>query len=90
MNKGDCHMESWLPLAEKVVKNHQFLFVDSKNEVIEGHKGCADIILDATTAGMLVTITKKLSEKHLNDFVHLPLNKAVNLAWKLIAHSKGY
>jgi hypothetical protein len=79
----ELYEASWLDAARKVVKNHQMLYVNKNGKVSEDKKS-GYMMLDATTANMLVTIADALKKETSEQFTSMPLDKAVNIGWKLI------
>lgn len=79
--------KSWLDAAKWVVKHHQFVYINPKNnDFYEGHdKKKGYIILDATTANMLVQIADALKDvKNKEKFTNMPVHQAVDIGWKLV------
>jgi len=74
----------WLAVARNVVKKHSMVYINPKTNDISDDKKKGYIILDATTANMLVTIADALSKESNQKFTSMPLSNAVTLGWKLI------
>jgi hypothetical protein len=47
-------------------------------------EGNTTVLLDTYTASMLVQIADAVKEDNREHFIHLPVDKAVNLGWKLL------
>jgi len=74
----------WLPVARKVVKDHQMVYINPKTNDVSDDKKSGYTILDATTANMLITIADALSKVNQEKFTSMPLTGAVNIGWKLV------
>ncbi len=76
--------KSWLSIAEKVVKEHQMVYVNPKTLAVSDKKKRGFTILDATTANMLVKIANALKPESREKFINAPLDKAVRIGWQMI------
>jgi len=77
--------KSWLDAARKVVKEHQFVYINPKNNDISDKKKKGYIALDAVTASMLTQIADALKDvKNKEHFTSMPLLQAVDIGWKLV------
>ncbi len=74
----------WLEVARQVLKKHQMVYINPKNNETSDEKKRGFVILDATTANMLVTIADALSKESNEKFTSMPLANAINIGWKLI------
>jgi len=63
---------NWLELARKVVKESQAY-------------ECDGMLLDLTTASMLVQVHDALNEKNQQMFAGFSLERAVRIGWKLVS-----
>jgi uncharacterized membrane protein len=75
----------WLDIARKVVKDKQFVYVHPKTLKIVEDKKKGYVVLDMTTANMLVTIADALKKETREKFTSMPLSQAVDIGWKLIS-----
>lgn len=76
--------KSWLDAARKVVKEHQFVYIDPKTNDISDKKKKGYIALDAVTSNMLVQIADALKDVNKEKFTNMPLLQAVDIGWKLV------
>ncbi len=80
----------WLPVARKVVKEKSYVIINPKTNDIsydkEGlpKKKTGYVLLDLTTANMLVTIADALSKESNEKFSSTPLLNAVKIGWQLV------
>lgn len=58
---------------------------DVKDYFGQGRKGGGWTALDACTAGAICAVGEALSEANRAKYLSLPLMKAVNVTWKLVA-----
>ena len=68
---GSRRTASWVEQARTVVSEHQHATVDG-------------VLLDATSANMLLTVHDALSPDKAAQFAAMPLAKAVEIGWKLV------
>ena len=81
--------KTWLDVARKVVKEHQFVYINPKTNDVSKDKKKGYIALDAVTAGMLTQIADALKDvKNKEKFTNMPLLQAVDIGWKLVNRSK--
>lgn len=73
---------SWLDTARRVVERHQYEKVDAITG--EPRKGKGTVLLDATTANMLVNVADALSPANRERFEGMELVRAVDIGWKLV------
>jgi hypothetical protein len=76
--------EKWIDAARQVVKNHQYVYINPKNNKVSDKKKSGFIILDGVTANMLVKIADALGKVNQEKFTSSPLLQAVDIGWKLI------
>lgn len=77
--------KNWLDAARKVVKEHQFVYINPKNNDISDKEKGGYIVLDAVTASMLTQIADALKDvKNKEKFTNMPLLQAVDIGWKLV------
>jgi len=77
--------KKWLDAARQVVKNHQMVYINPKNNDISDEKKRGYTILDATTANMLVQIADALSSTSKEKFTNMSLAQAISIGWKLVS-----
>jgi hypothetical protein len=75
----------WLDVAKQVVKKKQFVYVNPKTLKTTDDKKKGFIILDMTTANMLVQIADALGDVNREKFTSMPLIQAVDIGWKLVS-----
>jgi hypothetical protein len=75
---------SWIDAAKKVAKDHQMIYINPKTSKTSDEKKKGFVILDATTANMLVNIANALSKETNQKFTSMPLAQAIDIGWKLI------
>ncbi len=79
----------WLDVARKVVKDHQMVYINPKNNKTSEDKKKGFTILDATTANMLVQVADALGKVNHQKFTGLSLTAAVNLGWQVVKRSEA-
>ena len=75
----------WLDVAKQVVKKKQFVYINPKTGKTSDDKKKGFIILDMTTANMLVQIADALKKETSEKFTSMPLIQAVDIGWKLVS-----
>lgn len=74
----------WLDIAKEVVKEGQMTYINLKTLKTSEEKKKGMVILDATTAAMLVNIADNLTGEVKKKFTSLPLDKAINVGWQIM------
>lgn len=94
--------QPWVQTAREVIAHKGYLTVDTTSgQPVEAVWGAEDdqgmeeivgpegaVVLDLVTAGMLVQIHDALSPTNREKFASMPLTKAVDVGWKLVARVK--
>lgn len=94
---GSRKTAGWLDSARKVLDGKSFVSVDPGHggEVETEWQGdeispdAQGVVLDMTTAHMLVTVHDALNETNAAKFAALPLMKAVDMGWSLVSKTKS-
>lgn len=81
---GEAKGNGWIEAARKVVKEHQYVHINPKTNDISDEKKKGYVILDATTANMLVQIADALSKTANEKFTSMSLAQAIDIGWKLV------
>jgi len=74
----------WIDVARKVVKDKSYVYINPKTGKTSKDKKKGFIVLDMTTANMLVTIADALKKETSQQFTSMTLSQAVDIGWKLI------
>jgi hypothetical protein len=83
---------TWLEIAKKVVDNGSYTYVNINTNEEVSHEDTSEdyvedgdvVLLDMTTANMLVTVVGALNEGNRQMFTSLPIYKAVKVGWALL------
>lgn len=76
---------SWIETARRIVANHQYETVHTETGEPVPEKDPHAVLLDATSAHLMVQMYDALNETNRERFAAMPLVKAVDFAWKLQA-----